>query len=145
MSFFSTDTSHEESLLFTDEVKSEIISIASQYENIQLTNVYIPLGWKDLVAEFLKSLANFRGDKVARLAVLNGTFDPVVRINYGRSYRIPYELMHDFRNRSIGKCFKCGRDHSKRRIIGDSLFYLCRNCHEELDASGVTGTWLDRI
>ena len=48
------------------------------------------------------------------------------------------------RRESHHACMECGK-HGIRRIRGDKVIVICRECSMEAERNGETGTWLDRF
>lgn len=144
MSLFDTDD--ELGYFFNQELINQLQQKIIANNRMSIYKLHFPVGWNGLVNEFVDALAKYKGQiQIHSLTVRNGTLEPDVHITYRDKTKMPYELIHKYRRRSFNMCFKCGTATNKTRYIERTLIYMCSDCKEVFNESGVTGTWLDRI
>lgn len=138
----------KDALYLGEEVRDAILAKWSGMTD-QMTAIHLPKGWSDLVDRMLTEVSEMRGKKtVGSLKAVWGNLESDVWITRRSGNMVMlYEIQERYRMESQRTCYVCG-SQGHRKIIGDEVQVLCRDCKEHLTNphdSVKTGTWLDNF
>ena len=128
------------------ETNIELLERASHLKNIIIYKIHVPLGWHELVMDYLSDLSKMRGTKtIYHLYARHAALESKIEIDYRNKLTTPFELMHKYREMSLDACYGCGNRTARGKVVQQTVISLCKLCQEATDASGHTGTWLDSV
>ncbi len=143
MSDFINDQQQSEAMVeFNPILHTKEICDRSSIKHSQFTLIRYQFGWAKIVEQLLVSiknsgiLINSIGSEYGQLDVSFDGSKKTHEVNVWRE--IELARIH---SRKI--CMQCGGD-GHRKIQGDKVLVICRQCLIKAENSGETGTWLDR-
>lgn len=99
-------------------------------------------GWEKLIKQLVSSIKN----QPIMLLRLNEEFGELNVDFKCREKAMEVRVWRAIRTaqlQSVATCTECG-SYASRRVRGDNVVVLCRDCALKAEMNGETGTWLDR-
>ena len=146
MGFTLLNHQFEDASFSNEETNKQVLDQCVYIKNMSISKIDIPFGWQALVLDYLSMLSKIRGIKrVCHLYASHGALESIIEIEYRGKSKVPFELMHRYRQKSFDACYGCGKMNARNKFMLQTVINICRQCQQELDNSGYTGTWLDSI